>query len=82
MDGEDIEFREVGPYVFDENREKHLTIWNWNESLIYYNQSNIFYFNANESTGELDEVVNIVNFPFIVSVFCLTCCACLLSFHR
>lgn len=63
-----LQFQQVGPYVFDENREKINIAFDENEDTVVYNHKKEFHFNQNLS-GELklDDKVNIINI-FLVCI--------------
>lgn len=66
-----IKFQQVGPYVFDENREKINIAFDENEDTVVYNHKKMFRFNQNLSKElKLDDKINIINI-FLVSKFIL-----------
>lgn len=59
---------ERGPFVFYETREKHVVNIDNDSNIIHYNDQKTFYYRENLSVGSLDDYVNVVNVPLVVSV--------------
>lgn len=58
---------ERGPFVFYETREKHVLDFDNDSNIIDYNDQKTFYFKPELSVGSLDDPVNVVNVPLVVS---------------
>lgn len=58
--------QEVGPFVFDETREKDIEYSE--NATIFYHDLKTFFFNPNRSNLSLDAEVYVANIPLIVSV--------------
>ena len=64
--------QEIGPFVFDETREKDLV--SRENATILYHDLKTFFFNAKRSNLSLDAEVYVANIPLIVSVIPLLLC--------
>lgn len=62
-------FREMGPYVFRENRLKADIDFHDNNTVSFY-QKRTWYFDKSKSKGNLDDMVTTAHVPSAVSIFC------------
>lgn len=59
--------RQRGPYTFFETREKVVDSFSNDSILIEYDDIKKFYFEPQLSVGSLDDEVNVINVPLVVS---------------
>lgn len=62
--------QERGPYTFFETREKKVINFTDDATVINYNDLKTFTFVPELSNGTLDDVVNYINIPLVVSAIC------------
>ncbi|CAG7825421.1 unnamed protein product, partial [Allacma fusca] len=63
--GSKFEVEEVGPYVWQEMRLKNVTAMNDEEDTATYQETVYYYFRSDLSAGSEEDVLNVVNIPFI-----------------
>lgn len=56
-----------GPFTFVETREKQIDSFSNDTTTIFYNDIKKFYFNPDLSDGTLDDEVDVLNVPLMVS---------------
>lgn len=57
-----------GPYTFLETREKEIKSFSNDTTTIFYNDIKKFYFEPDLSAGSLDDEVDVINVPLMVSM--------------
>lgn len=66
--------REKGPYTFRETREKVISSFSNDSTIINYNDIKRFYFEPDLSVGSLDDTVHVINVPVMVSFWSFLLC--------
>jgi len=70
MKGQKPIFKQIGPYVYNEQWEKVNFTWHTNGTVSYV-PTKKFFFNRQASAGSEDDLVQTLNIPLIVSFFLL-----------
>lgn len=67
LKGEKHKLRQVGPFVYEEKREKYDIEWNSDQSTVSYRQRRTWFFRPDLSPGNLDDFIHHLNVPLVVS---------------